>query len=242
MKKRKVQPPVVAPGDSKKVHRRLQLLVITFLLTSVMVIWAEINRANADEALEVDFRTKVMSFTDSLFGQPLITPEEASAFEDLFNNEMRVVHNDMITEAEYHAQQIDCLVKAIYFEAAKEPELGKMWVYHVINNRVKQQYRGMTTYCDVIYDHKQFSFANLTRDRVPDNNRFLKESVDVVLKLYGDPDLKDITCGATHYLNVEKATDLSWYRQALAGTSPEGLTILAKVGQHTFLGPEGSCN
>lgn len=191
----------------------------------------------------------ILDFFSKVYDTPVeerfvdtVSDVEAAAFEALFEETITEIRDELHADAEFHAQQVDCLVKAIYFEAAKEPQIGKVWVYDVINNRVKNQYRGKTTHCEVIYDYKQFSFANLTKDRVPDNNRYLKESRRIVEELYGNPDHRDITCGATHYLNIEMSTDLSWYNSAIAGTSPEGLTVLAKVGNHTFLGPEDGCH
>lgn len=263
-KRRKTPPPpVVVEKQTRSAVRLLTILAALLFGAALVVVYAKYNPTEAgikdyfdrylsgeqptgdpalDEMLAEEAAKEDPGIMKKIFGPDLVSPEEAASFEELFNQESTAIHDDLIEDAEFHSEQIECLVKAIYFEAAKEPELGKRWVFDVITNRVKQQYRGKQTYCDVIYDYRQFSFANLTKDRVPDNNRFLIESRDVVLDLYGDPDHRDITCGATHYLNVEEATDLSWYKQALEGTSPEGLTVLAKVGNHTFLGPEGGCN
>lgn len=260
MKKRKkssTPPPVVTKVQRKSAMVLLAFLGSCLLIAVLFVGYAKMNEADAgwreyiDSLFETDdidtpvvdsgIPGEVMAMLE-LLRPELVTAEEAATLEDLFNEETQAIHDDLIEDAEFHSDQIDCLIKAVYFEAAKEPALGKRWIFDVINNRVKQQYRGMQTYCDVIYDHKQFSFANLTRDLVPDNNRFLIESRNIVLELYGNPNHRDITCGATHYLNVAIATDLSWYEQALDGTSPEGLTVLAKVGNHTFLGPEDGCN
>ena len=260
MKKRKqssAPPPVVTKVQRKSAKVLLAFLGSCLLLTILAVVYAKVNPADAGYRAFLDnlFKTddidtpvvdsgitdEIVRMIELLQPEP-VTAEEAVTLEELFNKETQAIHDDLIEDAEFHAEQIECLVKALYFEAAREPELGKRWIFDVIMNRTKLQWRGMQTYCDVIYDHKQFSFANLTKDRVPDNNRFLMESRDIVLELYGNPNHRDITCGATHYLNVDIATDLSWYEQALTGTSPEGLTILAKVGNHTFLGKEGNCN
>jgi spore germination cell wall hydrolase CwlJ-like protein len=49
---------------------------------------------------------------------------------------------------------IDCLSKAIYFEARGESQLGKLAVGHVVVNRAKNK-----SLCTVIYDGCQFSWT-----------------------------------------------------------------------------------
>lgn len=69
-----------------------------------------------------------------------------------------------------YKKEIECLAKAIYFEARGEPEAGQKAVGRVILNRVESNYYPDTV-CDVVYqnDHMknacQFSFAC---DGIPD--------------------------------------------------------------------------
>lgn len=63
-----------------------------------------------------------------------------------------------------YKKELECLTRAIYFEARGEPERGQEAVALVVLNRVKSAYYPDTV-CDVVYqnDHKrnacQFSFA-----------------------------------------------------------------------------------
>lgn len=75
-------------------------------------------------------------------------------------------NHDTASEATYvsYKQQLECLARAIYFEARGEPERGQEAVALVIINRTKSAYYPDTV-CDVVYqnDHRrnacQFSFA-----------------------------------------------------------------------------------
>ena len=52
-----------------------------------------------------------------------------------------------------------CLAAAIFFEARGEPHTGQELVAEVVMNRVEHE-RFPDTVCDVVYEHKQFSFTH----------------------------------------------------------------------------------
>lgn len=56
-------------------------------------------------------------------------------------------------------KQLDCLSKNIYWEAMREPLIGQISVAHVTYNRVLSRKWG-DTFCDVIFEPKQFSWTN----------------------------------------------------------------------------------
>lgn len=146
------------------------------------------------------------------------------------------VEERLMRQAVLDRTQIDCLVRALVFEAGGEPRLGKLWVLHVIENRVEKGYRGKSNHCDVIFDHKQFSFANINPDRVPKYSADLIESVQLATDFYRGKHA-DITDCATHYLRTDHIDKTKWARQAMNGESPEGLVLKATIGEHSFFGP-----
>ena len=136
--------------------------------------------------------------------------------------------------------EFDCMVTAIWFEARGEPPLGQRWVFDVIRNRADLNYRGQSTWCDVIYDRKQFSFANGNNSVRPREGTALTLIRERVRAWQYDP--TDVTCGATHYLREDIAWKVRWSRHALQGRSDEELVPLAIIGDHWFFGPEQECS
>ena len=55
-------------------------------------------------------------------------------------------------------KQMRCLAGAVYFESRGEPLAGQLAVARVIINRAQSQ-RFPDSYCDVVYQRKQFSFV-----------------------------------------------------------------------------------
>ena len=107
--------------------------------------------------------------------------------------------------------QVQCLSKNIYFEAATQSTAGKLAVAFVTKNRVDSE-RFPNTFCEVIYeglhwasghpkrDRCQFSWYCDGRDDVPRNGRSWESSQSIAKWFYDHQDrLMDITDGATHY-------------------------------------------
>lgn len=252
-KRRKTPPPptVVVEKQKRSAVRLLAILAVLLLGAVLTVVYAKYNPADAGIREYIDrYLSGEQSTGDEVLDQMIaeekvekfISAEDAVILEDLFKEEVQAITDDLHEDADYHAQQIECLIKAVFFEAGTESDMGKRWVFDVINNRLKQQWNGKQTYCDIIYDRKQFSFANAGDRPLPEHGHNLVRSRQVVLELYGNPNHRDVTCGADHYINPDIATDLSWYEAARDGTDPTGRTILAKVGKHVFVGLPDNCN
>lgn len=174
-------------------------------------------------------------------GQRLPT-ETSDKLEFIFEEETAKKSAEIEQQASFDAAQVECQVRNLVFEAGGEPEIGQRWVYDVVRNRTLAQYRGNDTMCETIFDPKQFSWANLNPDRVPGYTADLLFAQELVSSLYFDPNHRDITCGATHYLKKDIMWDVSWSREALQGKSSEGLVLLAIIGKHAFFGKEGCPN
>lgn len=82
---------------------------------------------------------------------------------------MRICQLILLLTISFTAQssELECLAKNIYFESRGEPQVGQFLVAFVTINRVKDD-RWPNTICDVVYQHKQFSW---TQDKYPDKIR-----------------------------------------------------------------------
>ena len=107
--------------------------------------------------------------------------------------------------------QVQCLSKNIYFEAATQSTAGKLAVAFVTKNRVDSE-RFPNTFCEVIYEGLHWTSGHPKRDRCqfswycdgmgdnPRNGRAWESSQSIALWFYQNKDrIIDITDGATHY-------------------------------------------
>ena len=121
-----------------------------------------------------------------------------------------------------------CLAIAIYFEAAGEPYAGKLAVAEVVMNRVESP-RYPNTPCDVIQQHKQFSFVEEFGMEVPE----LKNALDQQAWQHGlyaahkalSGAVYGLTDGAMHYYTPDKANP-KW---------AESMTEVVQIGNHRFM-------
>ena len=107
--------------------------------------------------------------------------------------------------------QVQCLAKNIYFEAATQSTAGKLAVAFVTKNRVDSE-RFPNTFCEVIYEGPHYASGHPKRDRCqfswycdgmgdnPRAGRGWNSSQSIAKWFYDHKDrLMDITDGATHY-------------------------------------------
>ena len=108
-------------------------------------------------------------------------------------------------------EQVTCLAKNIYFEAATQSTAGKLAVAFVTKNRV-DSHHFPNSFCDVIYEGLHWSSGHPKRDRCqfswycdgmgdnPRAGRGWNSSQSIAKWFYDHQDrLMDITDGATHY-------------------------------------------
>lgn len=173
-------------------------------------------------------------------GQKIPT-DTSKKLKQQFDAETEKNTQRIVKDAKFDAEEVKCHVRNIVFEAGGESILGQKWVFDVVRNRTLMEYRGNKTVCDTVFDPRQFSWANYNPNRVPMHTRDLEVAEELVNDMYFDPDHRDITCGATHYLKKDIMWDVRWSREALQGKSSEGLVLKAVIGAHAFFGKEG-CN
>ena len=110
-----------------------------------------------------------------------------------------------------NSEELECMSKNIYFEAAMESTAGKLAVAQVTMNRVNSS-RYPNTVCKVITQGRHYKNGFPVKDRcqfswycdgkldVPHiKSSMWKESQEVAKYVLSTPDLMDITDGATHY-------------------------------------------
>lgn len=91
---------------------------------------------------------------------------------------------------------VHCVARAIYHEARGETIIGQRAVAHVINNRVTSS-KYPNSYCDVVYQHKQFSNLYKTT-KIDTTTEQYKLAVLVSYRMINGLS-EDPTNGATHY-------------------------------------------
>ena len=109
-----------------------------------------------------------------------------------------------------NSEELECMSKNIYFEAALESTAGKLAVAQVTMNRVNsKQYPN--TVCKVVYQGRHYKSGLPVKDRCqfswycdgkldkPHTGAMWRESSEIAVYALTTPDLKDITDGATHY-------------------------------------------
>jgi len=109
-----------------------------------------------------------------------------------------------------NSEELECMSKNIYFEAALESTAGKLAVAQVTMNRVNsKQYPN--TVCKVVYQGRHYKSGLPVKDRcqfswycdgkldVPNIGAMWRESTEIAVYVLATPDLIDITDGATHY-------------------------------------------
>ena len=125
--------------------------------------------------------------------------------------ELPATLNPVKIPQEIITDQVQCLSKNIYFEAATQSTAGKLAVAFVTKNRVDSE-RFPNTFCEVIYEGLHWASGHPKRDRCqfswycdgmgdnPRNGRAWESSQSIAKWFYDHQDrLMDITDGATHY-------------------------------------------
>ena len=123
--------------------------------------------------------------------------------------------------AQPYARQAKCLADNLHAEARGESLAGIKAVASVVLNRVKSK-RWPNTICRVVYQHKQFSWANNYHARYPTNVAYTQHVQLVVSKAIAGK-LRDNTRGATHYHTL--AVKPSWSKR---------LVKIKTIGFHVF--------
>jgi N-acetylmuramoyl-L-alanine amidase len=193
--------------------RKLSLFLIVFLATVFLGSIGGVSTvSNLDEMVTIQDNQKIMS-----------TIVDISTVDETLHN-----------------QQVICMAKNIYFEAAVESTAGKLAVAQVTLNRVNSTWYPNTV-CEVVYDglhytHSsgkkmpvrdrcQFSWYCDGKDDVPPEGRLWRSAFLLAQYVLKDNEgLPDITDGALHY-HAKYIPAPSWTRMK---------KVTASIDQHIF--------
>ena len=151
--------------------------------------------------------TMLNSGTTTTVWVPPITDQQATIMAPL----IKTTNEKPSVVKSANPEELECMSKNIYFEAALESTAGKLAVAQVTMNRVNSE-RYPNTVCKVITQGKHYKNGFPVRDRCqfswycdgkhdepPTRGSMWKESQEVAKYILTTPDLIDITDGATHY-------------------------------------------
>jgi len=138
---------------------------------------------------------------------PPITDQQATIMSPL-----QMTTNGKTTVVQMvNSEELECMSKNIYFEAAMESTAGKLAVAQVTMNRVRSTHYPNTV-CKVITQGRHYKNGFPVKDRcqfswycdgkldVPQTTSSMwRASQEIAEYVLSTPDLKDITDGATHY-------------------------------------------
>jgi len=123
----------------------------------------------------------------------------------------KTIDGKTTVETLVNSEELECMSKNIYFEAATESTAGKLAVAQVTMNRVRSTHYPNTV-CKVITQGKHYSSGFPVKDRCQfswycdgkldephTKSSMWKHSQEIAEYVLSTPDLKDITDGATHY-------------------------------------------
>lgn len=104
--------------------------------------------------------------TDSCCVEVTLEKPETPWKEDTFPRKTKISQLYNVGEKLYLSdKEFNCLARNIYWEAMHEPLIGQISVAHVTYNRVFSKKWG-DTFCEVIFEPKQFSWTNNKKIRV----------------------------------------------------------------------------
>jgi len=115
-----------------------------------------------------------------------------------------------------------CLALNIYFEARGEDMLGQLAVAEVTLNRVESS-RYPDNVCDVVWQHKQFSWTHDGKSDKPKDARAWAEAQRIARIALSENEMAVVGDGVTHY----HASYVSPYWAS-------SYERVAKVGKHIF--------
>ena len=150
--------------------------------------------------------TMLNSGTTTTVWVPPITDQQATIMAPL----IKTTNEKPSVVKSANPEELECMSKNIYFEAALESTAGKLAVAQVTMNRVRSN-TWPNTVCKVITqgihykngfpvrDRCQFSWYCDGKDDVPHSGSMWRESQEVARYVLTTPNLMDITDGATHY-------------------------------------------
>jgi spore germination cell wall hydrolase CwlJ-like protein len=111
--------------------------------------------------------------------------------------------------------EVNCLAKAIYFEARGEPKEGMVEVANVVLNRVKSG-KFPSSICGVVYQPKQFSWTNNEPLILNEQKFYLASRI------------------AIQTIKTHERSNIYWFSASTNGWHDLHLKMVKRIGNHKF--------
>ena len=130
--------------------------------------------------------------------------------------------NKMYAEQKYTDEDLDCLARNIYFEAANQSTIGKLAVGLVVTNRVESS-RYPDTICDVVNQRSQFSWVNDGKSDTPKDDWAWRDSKKLAI---------DILEGKADFIDFDHV--MHYHADYVSPRWSKSLNQVAQIDQHVF--------
>ena len=132
------------------------------------------------------------------------------------------VSNEMYAEQKYTDEDLDCVARNIYFEAANQSTIGKLAVGLVVRNRVESS-RYPDTICGVVNQRSQFSWVNDGKSDTPKDDWAWKDSKKIA---------KDILDGKADFIDFDHV--MHYHADYVSPHWSKKKLMVAQIDQHIF--------
>ena len=122
--------------------------------------------------------------------------------------------------------EFDCLSRTIYFEAGNQSYYGKIAVGSVVMNRVNDE-KYPDTICDVIKQHRQFSWYSDGKSDVPFDGPAWKDSIHAAKEVL-------CGCGKASELFFDDAAVQYYHADYVSPGWAKKMQRVAKIDNHIF--------
>ena len=142
--------------------------------------------------------------------------------DDKWRTGNSTLSNEMYAEQKYTDEDLDCLARNIYFEAANQSTIGKLAVGLVVTNRVESS-RYPDTICDVVNQRSQFSWVNDGKSDTPKDDWAWKDSKKIA---------KDILDGKADFIDFDHV--MHYHADYVSPHWSKKKLMVAQIDQHIF--------
>ena len=122
---------------------------------------------------------------------------------------------------EFHARNLDCLARNVYYEARGEPSAGQYAVAEVTMNRKASRHYPKTV-CEVVYQKEAFSWTELSMLEPPDGAAWVR-AIQVAEDVYYQRRPRTLQPNVLHFHATYVRPDWSQEKQRVA-----------RIGKHVF--------
>lgn len=145
----------------------------------------------------------------------------------------RLVESETLTELikktpDFVKRELICLSLNAYHEARSSTDMDQIAASFVALNRMKANYRGANSICEVVWHWKQFSWTHDGKSDIPRNQTAWVRAQNLAFLVYNAKrfKLKDPTRGKLHYVRHDIVDRVWWAKNA---------TEHQRIGAHVYM-------